>query len=103
MGPSILKPLKDVEVVKGKPLELTCEVNGTPRPTAVWYKGEEPINAGDERIKTSSTENVHSLRIESADEKIDNCLFKVKFTNEFGSSETKSNVSVLSNLIFNIY
>ena len=95
MGPSIIKPLKDLETVVGKPFELTCEVSGTPKPTAQWFKGDHSISPDDQRIKISSVENTHSLKIEKANEETDNTLYRVQFKNDIGTSESKSNVTIL--------
>lgn len=83
--------------MQGKPLELNCEVSGTPKPTATWFKNDKEISSNDEFIKISSNENVHSLKIMSSLAERDGGLYRVAFNNEFGTSETKSNVTVLSN------
>ena len=77
---------------------LTCEVSGTPKPSATWFRGETEIKPDDELMKTQSTENSFSLTIDSSLESRDSGLYRVVFKNEFGSSETKSNVTFLSML-----
>ena len=97
-----MKSLKDIEVIQGKPLELVCEVSGTPKPSATWFKGETEIKPDNELIQTQSVDNSHKLKIESSLESRDAGLYRVVFKNEFGSSESKSNVTVLSNYTNNL-
>jgi hypothetical protein len=96
VGPKISKPLKDIEIVEGKPLELVCEASATPMPTAQWFRGDAPITADDSRVKITSSGSQFSLQIEQTVEETDNAVYRVQFTNEFGSSESKCNVTVLS-------
>lgn len=94
--------LKDVEIVEGKPLELVAEASGTPKPVAEWFKGDKPLAESD-RVKISSVENAHKLVIENSSEELDSGVYLVRFKNDFGTSETKSNVTILSKpLIFTI-
>ncbi len=94
-GPSILKGLKDVEIVENKPLELTCEVSGTPRPACHWFKDDQPI-AENEHVKLTSKDNFFTLTIENSNEKNDKGVYRAEFVNDFGKSESKSNVSIIS-------
>jgi hypothetical protein len=96
VGPKILKPLKDVEVVEGKPLELICEASATPMPSAEWFRDDLSISHEDPRLKITSNGSQFSLLIEQTVEETDNALYRVKFANDFGSSESKANVTVLS-------
>ncbi len=76
---------------------MVCEVSGTPSPTAQWFKGETTLIEND-RIKILSANNKHTLRIENIKEETDNGLYRVQFKNDFGTSESKNNVTVLSKL-----
>ncbi len=96
VGPSILKTLKDVETVEGKPLELICDVSGTPKPEFTWFKGEQAIN-NDEHYTLSVNNDSYSMLIKNSKE-ADTGLYRAVFTNEFGTSETKANANVLSKL-----
>ena len=97
--PKILRVLKDVETQEGKPLELTCEVSGTPQPIATWLKDGTSLTDAA-RYTTKSSNNVHSLRIENVAENIDSGVYTVRFANAHGTSETKSNVTILIAPIF---
>lgn len=41
--PLLLKPLKDLKVTEGEPLELEAEVSGFPSPEIVWFKDGVPL------------------------------------------------------------
>ena len=49
----------------------------------------------NDRVKIISNNNIHQLKIEKSVEKIDSGLYKVIFRNNFGISESKSNVNIL--------
>jgi hemicentin len=95
VGPRIVKVLKDIEIIEDNPLELTCEASGTPMPQATWFKGDQQLQNDDEKFKIESSNNVHTLKIDKSVAKVDAGLYRVEFKNEFGSSETKSNVTIL--------
>lgn len=94
VGPSIVKNLKNLEVAEGTTLELNCEVSGTPRPTAQWFKENSPIEAND-RIQIINKENKHILKIDNCLENVDSGNYSVQFKNDFGTSEAKSTVTIL--------
>ncbi len=37
MPPVIIKPLKDSDAAERIPLEISCEISGTPKPEVNWY------------------------------------------------------------------
>ncbi|XP_060806138.1 obscurin isoform X2 [Amyelois transitella] len=47
-----LEPQKDVD--EGEPLELKCKVDGSPMPTAQWFKDGVPIAEHDARVAVSA-------------------------------------------------
>ncbi len=92
-GPAILKSMKDVEVVEGSVLEMTCDVSGTPKPEFAWFKDQVKLEQ-DDKFSFVVNNDTYTLRIGVAEEK-DTGLYRCVLKNEFGSSETKSNANVL--------
>ena len=44
MAPVIERgPLKQVIVAEERELHVTCQMKGKPKPTVVWYKGNQPL------------------------------------------------------------
>lgn len=94
MGPSIVKNLKNLEITEGSIIELSCDVSGTPRPTAQWFKEDSPIQT-NEKIQIINQENKHILKIDNCLENVDSGNYSVQFKNDFGTSETKATVTIL--------
>ena len=94
MGPSIVKNLKNLEIAEGSTIELSCDVSGTPKPTAQWFKENIPIEI-NERIQIINQENKHCLKIDNCLENVDSGNYSVQFKNEFGTSDTKATVTIL--------
>lgn len=92
-GPAILKSLKDAETVEGKPLEMVCDVSGTPKPEFKWFKGDVELTES-EKYSFGVKSETYTLTVSNSEEK-DSGLYKAVFKNEFGSSETKANANVL--------
>lgn len=59
------------------------------------YKNDTLIEAND-RIEMSSKDNTYLLKIACCDEKNDKGLYRLELKNDFGVSDTKSNVTILS-------
>lgn len=59
-------------------------------------KDDQPITES-ERVEISVKDNLYSLKIPNCIEKIDSGLYMLELKNDFGKSETKSNVTILSN------
>lgn len=59
------------------------------------YKDNQPLVSND-RIEIGEKDNVFSMRIPKCVEKADSGVYRIEFKNEFGTSETKSNVTINS-------
>lgn len=93
-GPCILKPLKDIEIIEHQPLELISEVTSVCKLTATWFKSDVEISQSD-RIEIAAKGNNQILKIVDSVEELDSGVYRLKLENEFGVSETKSNVNIL--------
>ncbi|KYB28579.1 Muscle M-line assembly protein unc-89-like Protein [Tribolium castaneum] len=80
------------DVIEGEPLELKAKINGSPKPTVVWYKNGEPID--DERVKTSVLpDGTVKLNIEHA-RPSDSGAYKLVIQNPNGESACLCAVAV---------
>lgn len=87
-----------MELKEGDFLELNAKVDGSPLPTATWYKNGEPIDTNDPRIKiTMSPDGKCKLRIEEATPE-DSGAYKLVISNSVGESESQCAVAVDSKM-----
>ncbi|XP_044269472.1 obscurin isoform X2 [Tribolium madens] len=80
------------DVIEGEPLELKAKINGSPKPTVIWYKNGEPID--DERVKTTVLpDGTVKLNIDHA-QPSDSGAYKLVIQNPNGESASLCAVAV---------
>ncbi|KAK3734449.1 hypothetical protein RRG08_029124 [Elysia crispata] len=89
MAPVIERgPLKQVIVAEERELHVTCQMKGKPKPTVVWYKGNQPLKL--ERYQYQDNGDL----IIAVTNKKDSGDYRCKVTNRFGSEWASGNVQV---------
>ncbi|XP_055374379.1 obscurin isoform X3 [Condylostylus longicornis] len=92
--PSFLKPLeKSLEVRQGEPLELKCVIDGSPLPTATWFKNGKPLEVTDRIITVNKPDGTVMLKIENALPE-DSGAYKLVLTNPNGENVAMCAVAV---------
>ena len=91
MPPSIIKPLKDVTLVCGKPLKLDVVAQGVPQPTVKWYRDENLLEETEFIIETK--EKASSLSVKET-QSVHTGVYKVVLENSAGILESISNVEI---------
>lgn len=95
--PVFSKPLKDVEILDGEKLALSCSVNGDPEPQISWTKNGQKISSS-EIMELKYKNGVASLTINEVFPE-DDGVYVCIATNSIGSTETKSKVTIKSEFI----
>ncbi|XP_053213912.1 obscurin-like isoform X4 [Panonychus citri] len=62
-APKVKRELKDQSVMTDEPMTLDVVVEGTPTPTAKWFKDGQPVKL-DDRVKIVDKDETHSLVID---------------------------------------
>lgn len=93
-GPKITKMLKDSEVTEGSTVDLVCEVLGKPAPSYTWSRNGQLIESND-RYETVVKDNTFTLKIKNITEN-ESGLYVASFKNDLGVSDTKCNMTVLT-------
>lgn len=83
-----------MEIAEGDFLELNAKVDGSPLPTAQWYKDGVPVDPNDPRIVTTMTpDGKCKLRIENVTPE-DSGAYKLVIKNKVGESVSQCAVAV---------
>ena len=91
--PLFEKPLKDIELIVGKPIKFEATVTGLPHPETVWKKDGVVVESTD-RIKIEARGNSKMLSIKQATTE-DVGLYSLEATNEVGEASSSANLNVL--------
>ena len=87
------KPRDLVKLSEGKPLKLTAEIDGSPRPRFEWLFNESPIEEICPTAKVTSRDNILFLDIDKMTSKYAGKYF-CNLTNDFGSQQSMTKVII---------
>lgn len=101
--PEFTNPLKNIEILDGEKLALSCSVNGDPEPQISWTKNGQKISSS-EIMELKYKNGIASLTINEVFPE-DDGEYICTATNSIGSTETKSKVTIKSKffLVYFIY
>lgn len=91
-APQFSKELKDLTVVDGESLSLSCNVTGDPEPQITWTKNRKPLSSS-EVVDLKYKNGVATLRISEVYPE-DEGEYVCKATNSVGTSETKCRLTI---------
>ncbi len=92
--PVFKQKLEKIEAVENCEAELLVEVNGTPDPKIIWYKGSQEIDLNNHlRYKTIKEGCCYSLIIHSIENK-DSGQYQCVATNEAGRASCMGNLTI---------
>ncbi|XP_046363431.1 neuroglian-like isoform X4 [Haliotis rufescens] len=82
------EPLPRLKVAEGQTITLTCESSGKPKPSVVWFKGNQPLT-GDRHVVQDNGD----LLIKNVNHK-DTGNYKCYARNRFGKDEANGTLTV---------
>lgn len=90
--PDFTKPLKDLQILDGETLTLSCSVTGDPEPQILWAKNGNAISSS-EIMDLKYKNGVATLTINEVFPE-DEGVYSCTATNSIGSTETKSKLTI---------
>lgn len=93
-APRITQPLKAILAVKGEPVVLTADYQGTPQPEVRWYRNGKEIVPGTDKDKEIVTEPFRTELHIPAITKQHSGKYEVRAMNPAGEARTSGSVAV---------
>ncbi|RCN47214.1 immunoglobulin I-set domain protein [Ancylostoma caninum] len=91
--PRFVNTLKDQECKEGEVISFECEVEGWPEPELVWLVDDQPLRPShDFKIEYDGMNAKLEIRDAQPD---DTGVYCVKIQNEFGTAESKAELTVI--------
>lgn len=98
-APTFSKELKDLKIVDGDTLTLSCIVIGDPEPQVTWTKNGKPLSSS-EVVDLKYKNGIATLRINEVYPE-DEGEYVCKATNSVGTTETKSKITIKRKFVSN--
>jgi hypothetical protein len=96
LTPTIILPLKNVQVNSGDPVKFQTQVYGNPVPVVTWYKDDKPL-LSSVKNKEFHEDNVHTLLLLEA-EPDDSGTYEAVVENGHGKVFSRANLTVIGDV-----